>query len=273
MKPGSEKAMLEMNNTIIYGKEFCNKEVEQLDRLDTIASGVFYAIQCLLVIPTIYVNILVLRMLKRDKFSIAVELKINSFGNIAVSIMSIFNQGIIKFAFPACHHLGSWYCHMSAILMAIGMFREAIHSLTLSIYRYVFIIYRERIQTEKDRIRASWLIFFIKWIAVITFALKLVVFNKDEFVMYFSSLCKGKIEKKSESVSNQTVLEFLEERSFFRVSQEDNSVLITNFGKVDGNFAIILKSFCVIVDILIVGATLNLLEGLLYSRIANFMKR
>ena len=151
------------------------------------------------------------------------------------------------------------------------MFREAIHSLTLSIYRYVFIIYRERIQTEKGRI--SWLILYVKWFAVITFALKLVVFNKDEFVMYFSSLCKGKIEKKSESVSNQTVLEFLEERSFFRVSQEDNSVLITNFGNVGGNFAIILKSFCVIVDILIVGATLNLLEGLLYSRIANFMKR
>ena len=261
-----------MNNTIIYRKELCNKEVEQVDSLDTITSGVFYAIQCLLVIPTIYINILVLRMLKRDKFSIAVELKINSCGNIAVSIMSMVNQGIIKFAFPACQHLGSWYCHMSAILMAIGMFREAIHSLTLSIYRYVFIIYRERIQTEKDRIRVSWLIFYIKWIAVITFALKVFIFNKDEFAMYFSSLCKGIIEKESGGVSNQTVLEFLEERSFYRVSQEDSTVLITNFGNVNGNFAIVLKSFCVIVDILILGATLNLLEGFLYSRIAKFMK-
>ena len=244
MKPGLEKVMLEMNNTIIYGKEFCNKEVEQLDRLDTIASGVFYAIQCLLVIPTIYVNILVLRMLKRDKFSIAVELKINSFGNIAVSIMSIFNQGIIKFAFPACHHLGSWYCHMSSMLMAIGMLREAIHSLTLSIYRYIFIIYRERIQTEKGRI--SWLILYVKWFAVITFALKVFVFNKDEFVMYFSSLCKGEMQKKSGDIPNLTVFEFLEQRFFYRVSKEDNTVLITNFGKVDGNFAIILKSFCVV---------------------------
>ena len=238
MKPGLDKVMLEMNNTIIYRKELCNKEVEQVDSLESITSGVFYAIQCLLVIPTIYVNILVLRMLKRDKFSIAVELKINSCGNIAVSIMSMVNQGIIKFAFPACHHLGSWYCHMSAILMAIGMFREAIHSLTLSIYRYVFIIYRERIQTEKDRIRVSWLIFYIKWIAVITFALKVFIFNKDEFAMYFSSLCKGIIEKESGGVSNQTVLEFLEERSFYRVSQEDSTALITNFGNVNGNFTL-----------------------------------
>ena len=262
-----------MNNTFIYRKELCNKEVEQLDHLDTTTSSVFYAIQCLLVVPTVYINILVLRMLKRDKLSIAVELKINSCGNIAVSIMSIVNQGIIKFAFPACHHLGSWYCHMSSILMAIGMFREAIHSLTLSIYRYVFIIYRERIQTEKNRVRISWLIFYIKWFAVIAFALKLVVFNKDEFVMYFSSLCKGIVEKNSEDLSNRTVFEYLEERSFYRVSKEDNTVLITNFGVVDGNFAIILKLFCVIVDILIIGATLNLLEGFLYSRIANFMKR
>ena len=114
MKPWLETVMLEMNNSILYRKELCNIEVEQLDHLDTITSVIFYAIQCLLVASTIYVNILVLRMLKRDKLSIAVELKVNSFGNIAVSIMSIVNQGIIKFAFPACRHLGSWYCHMSS---------------------------------------------------------------------------------------------------------------------------------------------------------------
>ena len=209
-----------MNNTTTYRKDFCNKEAEQFEHLDTITSGVFYTVQCLLVIPTIYVNILVLRMLKRDKFSIAVELKVNSCLNIAVSITSIVNQGLIKFSFPACHHLGSWYCHMSSVFMAIGMFRETIHSLTLSIYRYVFIIYRERIQTERDRIRISWSIFCIKWFAVITFALKLFFFNKDEFVMYFSSLCKGMMEKKSGDSSNLTVFEFLEERSFYRVSQE-----------------------------------------------------
>ena len=78
MNPLFEKVMLKMNNTTIYRKDLCNKEVEQLEHLDTITSGVFYTIQCLLVIPTVYVNILVLRMLKRDKFSIAVELKVNS---------------------------------------------------------------------------------------------------------------------------------------------------------------------------------------------------
>ena len=265
--------MPKMNSSIANQYENYYQSEENFGSLDYITSVIFYVIQCFLIFPTMYINVLVLRMLKRDKLSIRVELLVNSYANIVVSIMSIVNQGIIKFAFPACHYLGSWYCHLSTILMVVGMFRESVHSLTLSIYRYIFIVYLRKIQIYK--VRVSWLIFSIKWFAVIIFALKVVVFNKDEFVMYFSRLCKGKIQLNSGDQpegENITLLEFLEERLFYRVTKQDSTILITNFGNVNGKLAITLKAFCVIVDIFILAATLNIMEGFLYSRVAKFMK-
>ena len=251
---------------------YCKLKDDSSEGLDIIVSSTYYAVQCLLIIPTIFVNMLVLRMLKRDQMHIAVELKVYSIGNIIVGIGSIINQGIIKFAFPACYHLGNWYCHLSTALMAIGMFRELVHSMTLSLYRYVFIIHNEKINTEKDRKRIGWLIFSIKWFTVIIFAIKVVIFNKDEFALYFASLCKGEVEMSSGDQSNMTAMEFLVERAFYRVPKEDNNAIVTNFGIIRGKLAILMKAFCVIVDALIMGGTLNLMEGFLYSRIAKFMK-
>ena len=251
---------------------YSNVNDESSEGLNTIVSSTFYVIQCLLIFPTIFVNMLVLRMLKRDQMHIAVELKVYSIGNIIIGIGSIINQGIIKFAFPACYHLGDWYCHLSTALMAIGMFRELVHSMTLSLYRYVFIIHNEKINTEQDRKKMGWFIFSIKWFTIIIFAVKVVIFNKDEFALYFASLCKGEVEMNSGSQSNMTTMEYLAERSFYRVPKEDNNAIITNFGIVRGKLAILMKAFCVIVDALIMGGTMNLMEGFLYSRIAKFMK-
>ena len=260
---------IQMNNTKERQHEYCLEGGEQLNIL---ASSVFYGIQCFLIVPTIFVNILVLRMLKRDQYSISLELKVNSVCNIVVSILSIVNQGLIKFAFPACQHLGSWYCHISTALMCVGMFRETIHSFSLSVYRYVFIVHGEKITSDKVKNLVSLWIFSAKWLSVCIFALKVVIFNEDEFVMYFTSLCRGNTEQQPRNSPNLTVFDWLTERSFYRVTNDEEKALVTNFGIVKGKLGISLKAFAIIVDVLILGAILNLLEGFLYSRVAKLMK-
>jgi hypothetical protein len=212
-------------------------------------------------------------MLKRDDLSISLELKVYSIQNNIASVFGLVHYGVIKFAFPASENVGTWYCHLSSLIMSIGMFRELIHTFTLSVYRYVFIIHRENISTDKLRNRITWAIFVTKWLAVCMFSAKFVIFNKDEFVSFSTRVCMG--DYKSIQPTNNADISQLEnvlERVFYRVTKTDDRALITIFGNVNGHAAYPLKAFCVIVDIFIIATSLNIMEGFLYTRIANFMK-
>ena len=242
------------------------------DELDIVASVTFYTIQCMLVFPAIYVNILVLQMLKREEFSFSLELKIYAIHNILETIFGLANQGLLKFAFPASINIGDWYCHVGSVLMAFGMWRGALHSLTLSLYRYVYIVYKEQIISDEQRQRIMWIISIVKWTIVSAFTIKFVIFNKDELVLFWTSVCNGNVLNQSARLVNGTqYMEMLFERVFYRI-EKDNRTLITIFGAVTGNLAYALKAFCVIIDVFIVVTCSNLLEGLLYYRVAKYME-
>ena len=85
--------------------------------LDLTTSIWFYVIQWLLILPTLYLNILVFRMAMRDAVALSLELKLYSLCNILSSIYILIFMGVIKFAFPASSTVGSWYCHISNIAL------------------------------------------------------------------------------------------------------------------------------------------------------------
>ena len=134
--------------------------------MDFGVSVAFYSIQCILVLPMLYVNILVLRMIKREDLTISLELRIYAIVNIMMTLVELVHFGILKFAFPASQHFGIWYCYLHQVVGPLGMFRETIHTFTLSVYRYVFIIHRESIRTDKRRNEISWTISGMKWLVV-----------------------------------------------------------------------------------------------------------
>jgi hypothetical protein len=259
----------DINNTQDIESEFGNEDM----KINFSVSVIFYVIQWILLFPTLYVNILVLRMLRRDDLSISLELRMDAIYNILVSVFGLVHHGILKFAFPASENVGIWYCHLSSVFISIGMFREMTHSFTLSVYRFVFIMYREHITDDKRKNKVVLAIFAIKWLFVFIFATKFVIFNKDEFALYWNSVCMGNyksIQPRNETNVNE--LEYLMERMFYMKTKDDDRALITIFGNVKSNFAYPLQAFCILVDLIIIATTLNLMEGFLYSRIANFMK-
>jgi hypothetical protein len=257
----------DINNTLDIESELGSEDME----INFAVFVSFYVGQWILLFPTLYVNILVLRMLKRDDLSISLELRIDSICNIIVSVFGLAHHGILKFAFPASENVGIWYCHLSSVFMAIGMFRQMIHSFTLSVYRYVFIMYSQHIPNDKRHNQVVWSIFAIKWLALCIFATKFVIFNKDEFVLFWTTVCNGNYKSiQPRSETNVNSVEYLMERNFYRMTKDDDRALITIFGNVEGHFVFPLQALCVILDIIFYATCLNLLEGYLYLRISKF---
>ena len=262
----AEKFQLPMNKTMV-GDADCVLD----QQLDIKGSVLFYSTLWVLIFPTIYLNILVLQMLKREKLSISLELKVYAIINIIASVSGLVHHGILRFAFPASVKIGAWYCHIGSVLMTIGMWRESVHSVVLSVYRYVFIIHMDKIRNDKQKQQLTWLIFAVQWTIIITFTAKFVIFNHDEFALFWTTVCNGKVLIQSESPANGTqFIKSLSERFFYRLTEE--KALITIFGNVEGNSAYPLQAFCIVVDILIIALCTNILEGILYSKVAKYMK-
>ena len=272
MKKMAEKFQPQMNPAMI-GDIDCVLD----QQLDIKVSVLFYSTLWVLILPTIYLNILVLQMLKREELSISLELKIFAITNIIASVYELVHHGILRFAFPASVKIGAWYCHIGSVLMAIEFFRNAIHSLSLSIYRYVFIVHMDKIKTDKQKQQLTWLIFAVKWTIIMTFTAKIVIFNVDEFSLFWTTfwttVCNGKVLTQRPNRESANVTQFLKslsERSFYRLTQEKS--LITIFGNIEGNSAYPLQAFCIVVDILATAICTNILEGIFYHKTAKYMK-
>ena len=244
-------------------------------QLDLTTSIWFYVIQWLLILPTLYLNILVFRMAMRDAVALSLELKVYSFCNILSSIYILVFMGVIKFSFPASSTVGSWYCHISNIALSLDMWRVTVFSTSVAVHRYIFIMYRETVKASNKREnRVIWAILIAKWLILLVFTAKFIIFNdKDQFAKVWITVCNGEMIGSSlPDNSTLTPSEYIAQNSFF-VLTEDKSALITLFGDIrTGAVAYFLMVLCIVVDVLILATTLNLGEGLMYYRIAKYMK-
>ena len=190
-----------------------------------------------------------------------------------MTLVELVHFGILKFAFPASQHFGIWYCYLHQVVGPLGMFRETIHTFTLSVYRYVFIIHRESIRTDKRRNEISWTIFGMKWLVVCILTAKWGIFNKDDLTLYWTGVCMGNSTLyRPTNAANANYIEYALEGLFYRVTKTSDRALITNLGNVEGYFTYPLKAFCVVAGILQLVTCLNFMEGFLYGQIAHYMK-
>ena len=244
-------------------------------QLDLTTSIWFYVIQWLLILPTLYLNILVFRMAMRDAVALSLELKVYSFFNILSSMYILIFMGVIKFAFPASSTVGSWYCHISNIALSLDMWRVTVFSTSVAVHRYIFIMYRETVKASNKREkRVIWTILIAKWLMLLVFTAKFIIFNdKDQFAKVWITVCNGEtIGSLPTNNSTLSMSQYMAKNLFF-VLTEDKSALITSFGDIsNGAVAYVLIVLCIIVDVLILATTLNIGEGLIYYRIAKYMK-
>ena len=244
-------------------------------QLDFTVSLVFYGIQWFLFIPTIYINSLVFRMAIRESLSISLELKVVSMIYIVVSVMSLIYMGLIKFAFPVSDTIGGWFCQISDILMPAVMCQQLMLTFTVSVYRYVFIIYRESSTSSARRQRqVTWAIFIIKWIVLLVLATKFVIFTENcLWVKIWTRICEGDLKCQITQDKEVAIVDDVSNKLFY-MRTNNNTALYTTFGNVKNEtVAYVLQGFCVIVDIISWIIFSNLTEAFLYYKCAQFMKR
>ena len=254
-----------INRTRDTGIELTNEK-----QLDVTVSIISYILQWILFFPSLYINVLVYRMAQREKNSLSLELTVESICNILSTLFQLSFMGLIKFAAPASAILGGGYCHVTNIIMSFEMFRFLSTTFTITVYRYIFIIHSEKINSsEKLKNYTKCTIFSIKWLLLLLFTAKFVIFNgEDLFVKVWYSVCNG---KELGSSLRDTTRDTLKES--FYILTEDEKFLLTIFGPVQNSAVILcLKVFCIVVDLLIIASMFNLTEGMFHFKIAKYLK-
>ena len=227
----------------------------------------FYVIQCLLFLFTLYINILVHRMAQREKMALSWELKVDSICNIFSSIYYLIFMAIAKFVSPPLVSFGEWYCKASEVIMAFDLFRTLTITFTIGVYRYVFIVHGEWINTTEARKKlVKRAIFVIKLFFLVLFTTKFVVFNRNSpFIKVWNKWCR-------EGEFGPTIFRLSSETHFYSLTPDRNA-MVTLFGLIKNvGLSACLKIFCVIVDLLIFLSVLNFTEGVLHYQIGIFLK-
>ena len=89
-------------------------------------------------------------------------LKFDIFNLYTFGYLKIYNlvfMGTIHFASPASSKIGTWYCHVSSVILTLEMWRVSVLTTSVAVYRYIFIIYREKAKCSKKREkRVIWVI-------------------------------------------------------------------------------------------------------------------
>ena len=242
---------------------------------DLKVSILFYVIQCLLFLFTLYINILVHRMAQREKMVLSWELKLDSICNIVSSIYYLIFMAIAKFSSPPLVIFGEWYCKASEVIMAFDLFRTLTFTFTIGVYRYVFIVRGEWINIYESRKKlVKRTMFLIKMFFLVLFTAKFVIFNRNSpFIELWSHWCSEGVPHTTPRNANSTISILSHEKHFYSVTPDGNA-MVTLFGLIkNGGLSTSLKIFCIIIDLLIFISILNVTEGVFHYRIGKFLKK
>ena len=229
----------------------------------------FYVIQCISFLFTLYFNTLVHRMAQREKMVLSWEFKVDSLCNIFSSIYYLIYMAIAKFSYPLSEIFGEWSCKVTDVIMSFDLFRTLTITFTIGVYRYIFIVHGEWIgESRKKRVRRA--IFLIKLFFLIIFTSKFVIFNRNNpFIELWNSWCSEGVLNTTQKSSNATIFTM----SHTYAETPDRKAMVTLFGLIkNGGLSTCLKLYCILVDVLMFLCILNLTEGVLHYKIGKFLK-
>ena len=231
-------------------------------------SILFYVMLWLPLLPVLYINILVFRMAKRETMILSWELKVDSICNILSTIHHLFVIGIFKFAIPASVNLSEWYCIVSEIIASFDIFRHLTMTFSIGVYRYIFIMHGALMSAKRKK-RIKRTLFATKALLLVLFTSKFVIFS-GEGKFWNSVYNKG---EPGLTANHQFYFGWFP-AEMFDPEPPGQYAIITIFGLVEhGALAVILKVFCIVVDLLILVSILNITEGVLHYRIGTFLKK
>ena len=238
--------------------------------LSTEAAIPILVLNSIVAIIAIYVHLLVLQMLKREKFSFSNELRVYIIINIiCIPFSVVFNSGIINFAYPAAEVIGIEYCHVTMTFLVWNFQRIIVHSLVMALFKYINTVHVESV-AKFGKNKVGMIISSIGWIfPALTTALHMTVKRQPDPVFWLNS-CYGYDEHSGNG--DQVEHNFWNRVKGYMCASDDYG-MNTHFGRVTSETATVLQILCF--TSLCVGSIVlsNIPEGFLYYKLAKHINR
>ena len=260
-----------MGTMDVLGAAVAAEELKKCKTLLGIEAAIpLLVLNSIVAIIAIYVHVLVLQMLKREKFSFSNELRVYIIINIiCIPFSVVFNSGIINFAYPAAEVIGIEYCHVTMTFLVWNFQRIIVHSLVMALFKYMNTVHVESVERfGKNKVRM--IISSISWIfPALTTASHMTVKKQPDPIFWLNS-CYGYDEHRGND--DQVEHNFWNRVKGYMCASDDYG-MNTRFGRVTSETATILQILCFIS--LFVGSIVlsNIPEGFLYYKLAKHINR
>ena len=221
----------------------------------------------LLFLIGLYLQIKIIMVSKRDK---DVTWKLDSCHSIVMIVFYshriIFE--IINHWIPSLHeYTGNWFCHFGLFMNLFGAISLVSHSLTISMYKYVYIVHNKVVLTIGVD-KAGWISF---WLGLLFPSTMAVSFMARPATPSYSCVynCLGKEAHKSTKV-NESSVEKIGMFLFCGFADYDSH---DSYGSFDRFMDITNITGCFITSTMVLIIVSNVLEVFIYLRIFSFIRR
>ena len=217
----------------------------------------------------IYVNVLVLKMLKRERFSFGGYLRTYISWNIVLLIPFIVTNSIIVFMYPAAEEIGIEFCHVSMAFLYVNLHRFSVHSLVMSLFKYVHTVHSRFVANVGEK-KLSILIQSMAWIYILMATTVHMVPQKGIDIFFWVNLCYGHDDTKG--YGYQTENSFWN-RAMSYTCLTDDYGLNTRFGTVSSTTGTFLRILCFVS--LAIGWIIisNVVDTVLYYKLYKYINR
>ena len=217
----------------------------------------------------IYVNVLVLKMLRREMFAFGDYLRTYTILNILLLVPAIVTQGIITLMYPAAEVIGIEFCHVSMTFSIGNDHRVLVHSLVMALFKYVHTVHSGFVANVGHK-KINILIQSIAWIYILIQTTNHMVPQKGIDPIFWVNLCYGHDDTKGYGyqVENTAWNRF---KSYACLT--DDYGLNTRFGAASSTTATFLHILCFVslVSGLIVFS--NVVDTVLYYKLYKYINR
>ena len=215
----------------------------------------------------LYLQIKIIIVSKQGKQNQSVAWKIDICHSIVMIVYFSFRilfEGITYITPPLHLYTGNWFCYFTVWVDLFGLMAMGSYSLVIAIYKYVYIVHRNLIDSvDKANLISIWGYLIFSALLAVTFIARpnVMASKKQQFACFGKEVAKL---ERSKSAGDRI-------QRFFFCDFDDNDD--TQYG-VFGYFINIANTMgCFLTAIVLLVMMLNLLECFLYQRMFALLKR
>ena len=217
----------------------------------------------------IYVNVLVLKMLKRERFSFGDYLSTYLILNILMLVPGDVAGGIIVLLYPAAEVIGIEFCHVSMTFLIVNHHRVLVHSLVMALFKYVHTVHSRFVANVGEK-KINILIQSVAWIYILIQTTNHMVPQNGIHPVFWINLCYGHDDTKGYGYQVENTM-WNRVKSYACLT--DDYGLNTRFGTASSTTATFLHILCFVSLVSGLIIIFNLVDTVLYYKLYKHINR